>query len=229
MYGIKQPSHKGVPPNDSMPHLETTSATEAYRQRCEDRLAVFATGERAVIVVADGAGGVGAGELAAEAVVREVEAHYAEINTADGWTELLRQIDCRVGPGESTAVVVDIRPYGMAVASVGDSQAWIIADGAIDDLTRDQQRKPLLGSGQAAPVARMHPPLAGLLLVATDGFFNYAKAEEVTRLVTNTDFYSTPRKCIELVRLPSGELWDDIAVVVARVKPATNTRQRYAI
>jgi hypothetical protein len=32
-------------------------------------------------------------------------------------------------------------------ASVGDSRAWIVCDGDVNDLTAKQVRKPLLGSG----------------------------------------------------------------------------------
>src|SRR6186997_2050497 len=118
-----------------MPHVETVTATESYRERCEDRVAVFTFDERTVIVVADGAGGVGSGDIAAEAVLREIEPDLPRIHSADEWADTLRQIDCRISPGESTAVVVDVRPYGIAGASVGDSEAWIIKDGKITNLT----------------------------------------------------------------------------------------------
>ena len=49
-----------------MPHVETVTATESYRERCEERVAVFASDERTVIAVADGAGGVGAGDIATD-------------------------------------------------------------------------------------------------------------------------------------------------------------------
>ena len=55
-----------------MSQFETVSATQAYRERCEDRVAVFTHQERTVVVVADGAGGTGAGDVAANAVIR----HY---------------------------------------------------------------------------------------------------------------------------------------------------------
>lgn len=212
-----------------MPHVETVTATESYRERCEDRAAVFHTDTRTVIVVADGAGGVGYGDAAAESIIREIEAEHARIHSADQWVDTLRQLDSRIGPGESTAVVVDLRPYGIAGASIGDSQAWIIRDGTIIDLTRNQNRKPLLGSGMASPVAFMNPQLDGLLLIATDGFFDYAKRDAVTRMIAKSDYYSIPRNCVDLVRLPSGELWDDIAIVAARLATKQRTRKRYSV
>ena len=190
---------------------------------------MFAHDARTVIVVADGAGGSGAGALAAKKVIREVESGYTQIHSAAEWSVFLRQIDCRINDGESTAVVVDIRPFGIAGASVGDSRAMIISEELVTELTIHQHRKPLLGSGQAEPVGFTSEPLDGVLLVGTDGFFNYAKPEAIRALVIADDFPTLPRRCIESVRLKSGEYWDDIGMVAARNRPRSKTRQRYVI
>lgn len=212
-----------------MPKLETVTATAAYRDRYEDRFDVITHEDRTVIVVADGAGDAGCGDVAAESVLREVKSAYRSIHSADQWADLLRQTDHRISLGESTAVVVDVRPYGIAGASVGDSCAWIINYEKVDNLTRNQIRKPLLGSGNASPVPFIHRPLDGVLLVGTDGFFDYAKRDAITAMIVRSDFYTIPKQCIEMVRLPSGEMWDDVAVVAARNAPEHRTRKRYAI
>jgi serine/threonine protein phosphatase PrpC len=212
-----------------MSKLETVTATQSYRDRCEDRVAVISHDDRTVIMVADGAGGVGFGDLAAETIVREIKSAYSAIHSADQWAELLRQIDHRIAMGESTAVVVDVRPYGIAGASVGDSCAWIVHHDQVHDLTRNQARKPLLGTGHASPVAFVHGPLHGILLVATDGFFDYAKREAITPMIAQSDFYTIPKQCIEMVRLPSGDMWDDVGIVAARNRPPYRSRKRYSI
>ena len=212
-----------------MPHVETVTAVAAYRKRCEDRVAVFASEERTVIVVADGAGGIGFGDIAAAAVVREIETGFHHIHSADQWADALRQIDLRIPAGESTAVIVDVRPYGIAGASVGDSEAWIINGEELANLTVHQNRKPLLGSGAVSPVSFNCSPLRGLLLVTTDGFCNYVKRERVPRMIAESDFFSIPRRCIESVRLPSGDLWDDIGIVAARIPPQSLSRKKYSI
>ena len=212
-----------------MVFLETASATEAYRKRGQDRVEVVQLEDRVVIIVADGAGGVGAGDAAAETVIREVKSCYDRIPSADQWASVLGQIDQRIGEGESTAVVADVRRYGIAGASVGDSQAWIVDGENIVSLTAQQNRKPLLGTGLANPVGFVHPPLNGVLLIATDGFFNYVKRRQLTMLVAQSEFCTIPRKCIELVRLPSGDLWDDIGIVAARISRPIKRRQRYEI
>ncbi|MFO0817997.1 MAG: PP2C family serine/threonine-protein phosphatase [Pirellulales bacterium] len=180
-------------------------------------------------MVADGAGGVGYGDLAAESVIREVKSSFPAIHSADQWADLLRQIDHGISIGESTAVVIDIRPYGIAGASVGDSCAWIINYSQVDDLTRNQNRKPRLGSGNASPVSFTHAPLNGVLLVATDGFFDYAKRDAITPIIAQSNFYTIPNRCLEMVRLPSGDLWDDVGIVAARNPPQHRSRKRYSI
>jgi serine/threonine protein phosphatase PrpC len=211
-------------------HYETAQLTVAYRNRCEDRVDVIHEDERPVIAVADGAGGIGGGDLASEAVIREVRAAHLHVSDADSWERELRQIDFRVGPGESTAVVVDVRPDSIAGASVGDSQAWIIQEGNLIDLTAQQNHKPLLGSGKAGATGFSAGPLKGILLVATDGFCSYTKRQRVIDLVVQSEeFLEIPRRCVELVRLPSGALWDDIGIVVCRVQPPRRPLRRHAL
>lgn len=142
---------------------------------------------------------------------------------------VFRQIDCRIGDGQTTAAVVDVRMFGIAGASVGDSRAVIVKDGAISELTANQKRKPLLGTGMAEPIGFVGPPLEGLLLVGTDGFFNYAKPAAILATIAKSDFQTLPRKCIDMVRLPSGDYWDDIGVIAVRHRPRSATRRRFKV
>jgi len=101
-------------------------------------------------------------------------------------------------------------------------------DGELHNLTAHQQRKPLLGSGKAQPVAFHDGPLRGILVIATDGFCNYVKRPELIRTVVTSEFFSLPRKLLDLARPKSGELWDDVAIVVCRNQPRPKRpRQRY--
>jgi serine/threonine protein phosphatase PrpC len=212
-----------------MTSFETSHVIEAYRERCEDRIDVIVDGDRTLIVVADGAGGTGDGHIAADTVIRETRANYTEVQTSTDWSKFLSQLDFRVNNGESTAVIVDVRPDCILGASVGDSCAWVIDGGDITDLTRTQIRKPLLGSQAAKPAPFWHGPLNGILLVGSDGFFDYVKRDKITPLIGRTEFFSVPRACVDMVRLPSGELWDDTTIVVCRVRRAGTSRKRYSI
>ncbi len=114
-------------------------------------------------------------------------------------------------------------------AGVGDSKAWLLENDRLDDLTQFQVRKPLLGSGEAQPVGFEHPPSQGLLLVGTDGFCNYVRRETLRKEILWIDFPVLARKLVEMVRLPSGELWDDVGVVACRPRRPARGRKRYEI
>jgi serine/threonine protein phosphatase PrpC len=204
-------SHRHV-----MLSFETTSLVVASQQRCQDRVRVVELDGGVVIVVADGAGGTGAGAEAAETVIREVVASASLDRDADGWCKVLHQTDHRIGVGESTCVVAARSASGIVGASVGDTRAWLLQDEEINDLTAAQVRKPLLGTGEARPVGFSHPPAPGLLLVSTDGFCNYVRRETLLREILWIDFAVLARRLVEMVRLPSGELWDDVGIVACR-------------
>lgn len=212
-----------------MTNFETTSVTVAYRQQCEDRVRVVEFDVGVVIIVADGAGGTVGGAQAAEAVIREVSAAASLERDAASWCEVLRQTDYRVGVGESTGVVVARSCRGIVGASVGDSRAWLLDDDGLNDLTAGQARKPLLGSGDARPVGFSHGPSQGLLLVATDGFCNYVRRETLLREVRWIDFPVLARKLVEMVRLPSGELWDDVGLVACKPRRLARSRRRFSL
>jgi serine/threonine protein phosphatase PrpC len=112
---------------------------------------------------------------------------------------------------------------------VGDSRAWLFEDGEVNDLTRGQLRKPLLGTGEARPVGFSHPPSQGLLLVCTDGFCNYVRRDNLLREVLWIDVAVLAHKLVEMVRLPSGDLWDDIGIVACRPRRLARNRGRYEI
>lgn len=211
-----------------MSRYETTTVTVAAQQRGDDRIAVRDFDDGVVIVVADGAGGTGGGAQAADAVIREVTAAADLAHDAAKWCEILRQTDLRIGSGEATCVVAAWTAAGVVGASVGDSRAWLLDHGELTDLTKDQVRKPLLGSGDARPVGFTQPAAQGLLLVATDGFCNYVRRDVLLKEIHWIDFAVLARKLVELVRLPSGDLWDDIGIVACRPRRMTG-RRRYEL
>ncbi|HWG44385.1 MAG TPA: hypothetical protein VN688_16525 [Gemmataceae bacterium] len=212
-----------------MHEFETTSITVAYRQRCEDRVKIIEFGDGVVIAVADGAGGTGDGGQAAETVIREIAGTASLEHDSTSWCDILRQTDFRVGAGESTCVVVAWSLKGIVGASVGDSKAWLIDHDDLKDLTKHQFRKPLLGSGEAHPIGFEYSSLQGLLLVSTDGFCNYIQRDTLLRSILWFDFAVLAHKLVEMVRLPSGELWDDIGIVACRPRRTERSRKRYEI
>jgi serine/threonine protein phosphatase PrpC len=188
----------------------------AASRSSQDRARVCTVEDGWIIVVADGAGGTGNGAIAADAIVSAVE---RATTIGHDWRALLAELDrdpARLGNGQSTAVILAIATTGAITgASVGDSGALLLRDGIVDDLTLGQSRKPLVGAG-CVPVHIETARLAGTLLVATDGLLRYASHADIARIAASPDLAVASRALIDLVRLPSGALQDDVAVVLCR-------------
>ena len=173
--------------------FETSKIVVPQSGRCQDQVAVKEFDSGIVIVIADGAGGSGNGDIASRAVTAEVEAAASMDHDAEAWCQLLRQVDQRIPAGESTCVVFSVSTNGVVGPSVGDSQLWQLQDAKIRNLTESQVRKPLLGSGDATPVAFTHPETTGILLASTDGFSNYVRKERLLREYLWHEFALLPR------------------------------------
>jgi serine/threonine protein phosphatase PrpC len=188
----------------------------AGRSGGQDRATVTELGNDIMIVVADGAGGTGNGAVAAQAIVDAVCARAGETRDL---AVLLAELDrdaVLLGHGQSTAVALVVGPGGIGGASVGDSGAWLVGDNEIVDLTEHQVRKPLVGAG-CIPVAFDAGALdGGTLVVGTDGLFRYAKRDDIARLAREPDLAAAARALVDRVRLPTGGLQDDVAVVLCR-------------
>jgi serine/threonine protein phosphatase PrpC len=206
--------------------LETAKVIEGYRAECEDRAEILEVGAAVLVVVADGAGGRPGGARAAEAVLDGVrQAAAAGFSGLDpwAWCKLLAEIDRAVSrdpaAGETTAVAATVTPAGLAGASVGDSAAWRVTAKGWYDLTRRQERKPFLGTGAARPVPFALGAWDGTLLVATDGLLKYTSAERIAEAARGPDLPRAAGQLVDLVRLRSGGLQDDVAVVLCRPSP----------
>ena len=184
----------------------------------EDRAAFFPTSNGAVLVVADGAGGMGGGAATAEALVAAVGSSL-DVQSAQGWATLLEMFDAGQHLGETTAVVCSIIDDQIVGASVGDSGAWRIDHRepvSIVDLTHAQRRKPLLGSGRAVVVPFAARLGDTTLLLASDGLLKYAPADRIAACLRGTDLDMAAGELLGLVRLRSGALPDDFSVLLAR-------------
>ena len=199
--------------------MQIAEIIEGSGGKCEDRLRVFDAPVGLVLVVADGAGGIGGGAEAAEAAVRIARQGAFTLSTPDACSKLLYNIDTEISKlssgGETTCVVAVVSLTEIYGASVGDSIAWLILDGGIVNLTEYQMRKPFLGSGTAHPVSFSRTRSPAKLLLASDGLVKYATAERISQCVLQTDVNTAARDLIEMVRYPSGKLPDDVAVILA--------------
>lgn len=186
----------------------------AARRHGDDRAQVFTTADGIVIALADGAGGTGNGARAAQAII-----DAAGTSRTTDLCALLDELDAdgaRLGHGQSTAVLLAVSETGISGASVGDSGAWLIVGANAVDLTAGQQRKPLVGDG-CVSYRIAAPPLAdGTLLVASDGLLRYAKEADIARIASGADLHAAARALVDLVRLPNGQLQDDVSIVLCR-------------
>ena len=173
-----------------------------------DRAAVYEVGDELVVALADGSGTSRAAALAAEAAVAAFARDAVDWDALDG--DL-----ARLG-GWCTAVRLKITANGIVGESIGDSEAWLFADDGPIELTEHQIKKPLLGDG-GIPVLFQAGLLAGAtLVVASDGLWHYAKLDAIAAVARGKDLATTATSLIELVRLPTGGLSDDVAVVIVR-------------
>lgn len=198
-----------------MSELERQVVVASQGATGQDRAAVFTRGHEHVAVVADGAGGTSGGAEAAALVlehVRRVVESDAALKSPTLWRQTLLEASIALEPvGQTTAVIIG-STYG---ASVGDSSAWLIRENTCVDLTEGQRRKPLLGGGLAEPVSfNLSLDYGDTLLLATDGLLKYVKADRICELARRPELAG--HALVDAARLPSGELQDDVAVILIR-------------
>ena len=202
---------------------EHARATAASRVRSQDSVGVYVRGDVLVVALADGGGGMRRGEVASRSLVAVVEAavgdpHFA-LEEVRPWIDLLRATDASLAAnhaGETTGVVVVLGRHGFVGFSIGDSEAWVVSPAGVDNLTVGQHTRHRLGSKHGTLVPFERPQLAGVLLVATDGLFKYAAAPVIAGIVREGTVAEAADSLIDLVRLRSGNMADDVAVVLVR-------------
>lgn len=203
-----------------MPDFRTAQLLAPLKGSGHDRVGVFGDPPEVVIAVVDGASGMPGAALAADTVLKGIRKASEDVTGARYWAEALSQIDREVEAhpmaGEAAAVVAAVTPDGVFGASVGDNRALLVYERTIVELTSKQARKPLLGSGLAVIVPFIYKAAGGTLLAATDGLFSYAKPDAVVSAMLDEDLEGIPKKLVDLARLPSGGLWDDVGLVLCR-------------
>jgi serine/threonine protein phosphatase PrpC len=182
--------------------------------RNQDRAHYFTSPDSVVLVLADGAGGFGDGARAADRVVTEAQALFSGVHNSP--TASLESADVALAREGilSTGVIVEIRRDRVIGASVGDSVAWLVTDGQVQELTAAQRRKPLLGDG-AFPVSFRTTELRGRLLLASDGLINYARRDAIISAANGGDLQVSAKLLVDLPRLASGDYPDDVSVILA--------------
>jgi len=245
---------------------------KGQRPNNEDHFAVVDTRRRGiradgVLIIADGMGGRNFGEQAAAAAVETVEESLAEmldsrdrgeVVMADVLASALRKANSRVyelasadedrkGMG-TTCVAAVIEGERMYVAHAGDSRAYLLREGALQQLTSDhsyvaEQVRAGAISEEGARKSRfrniitravgIEPTLEAevvdtevrpgdTVLLCTDGLSNMVEEEDIARTLAQS---ATPQaaadKLVGLANRNGGK--DNITAVVARLQAGTRT------
>ncbi|OJY22921.1 MAG: hypothetical protein BGO98_33340 [Myxococcales bacterium 68-20] len=195
------------------------SRAVASAKDSQDRADIFARGDHAVLAVADGAGGIGDGGRAADLFIERVRDAVLDTSfdllTPNAWHRLFADVDADLRSiGESTALVVVLAPGMLLCTTAGDSEAWIVHAHDVERLTGGSNRARL-GSGRAKTSSVTRRELDGRLVVATDGLFSHVPEHRILEVVRGERFGRIADALVESARLPSGDLCDDIAVLVA--------------
>jgi serine/threonine protein phosphatase PrpC len=191
----------------------------AGNTQLQDRLEIYSEEEdRTVVALADGAGGSSGGAEAAQTLIRIVAENKALLRSAGDCVALLQTADEQISDdavaGETTGLVLITQRFRIFGASAGDSEAWFYSLDAMMHLTRDQRRKPFLGSGGASAAAFSFEAREGLILIASDGLWKYTSQEKIAAEVQRADRSTLLDRLSNLVRLRSGALQDDVAMAI---------------
>jgi PPM family protein phosphatase len=229
--------------------LECAVRTDVGRVRKNNEDSVFATSRLAA--VADGVGGHAAGEVASQAVIdvlAALEKSWLSEPLSSALGEAVLAGNERVGfiaacrpemEGMSTTLTAVALDEDYVVANVGDSRTYLLREGELTQLTRDDsylqmliesgamnpedarghpQRNVVLevldGSPERMPTVTTHPARAGdRLLLCSDGLSDVLDAE----VIRDTLAGHSCDRCAELLveMALDGGARDNVTVVVA--------------
>jgi PPM family protein phosphatase len=161
--------------------LACTARTHVGLVRANNEDAVFASPR--LVAVADGVGGAAAGEVASRAVI-DALVHLDKCRLRDRLDNALA--DAVVRGNERVGFIAACRPAmagmsttltavalgddGYVVANVGDSRTYLLRDGELTRLTRDDSFVQLMvDSGELTVAEALSHPRRSLVLEALDG------------------------------------------------------------
>src|SRR5262249_9467668 len=139
----------------------------------------------------------------------------------DAWVGLFRETDAGIAAhraGETTGVVVALGPRGIVGVSTGNSEAWLVGLEWVDNLTVGQRTEGRLGARRTTPTPfQRAAPKPAVLVVASDGLFKFAAPDVIASVVRTQAIGPAAENLVELVKLRSGKVAEDVAVVLVRL------------
>ncbi|HXG94400.1 MAG TPA: Stp1/IreP family PP2C-type Ser/Thr phosphatase [Blastocatellia bacterium] len=212
-------------------------------------------GERGgLLIVSDGMGGAAAGEIASEMAVTTIKESLIEQADGANISERLKQAteeaneriwslsqeNAEMAGMGATVTAVVVRETVAHIAQVGDSRAYLIRNGQIRQLTKDQSlAQMLLDAGAIQPEQAHSVPQNVImqalgtqpnirvamtelqlyrddhLVLCSDGLSNKVEPEEMIDIIEDAeDLSSASEELIRLANERGGE--DNITVIIAR-------------
>src|SRR3954454_5167409 len=230
--------------------LEATARSDVGRRRANNEDSVFASPR--LVAVADGVGGAVAGEIASRTVIDALhhldkcrlessldEALAGAIAAGNDTIAFLASAQPELTGMGTTLTAVALDGDGYVVANVGDSRTYLLRDGELERLTRDDSwLQEVTESGALSPdEARAHPyrsvVLAALdgdprrtpalrrvaaragdrLLLCSDGLSDFVDEGEIAETLALAPRETCADRLIELALATGGR--DNVSVVVA--------------
>jgi PPM family protein phosphatase len=254
--------------------ISSGGCTDVGRVRSNNEDAFRVVASLNLFVLSDGMGGEAHGEVASELAVETVSSHCREAESDPSETffgkrradlsektnrlasavvlanrkifESARKNPLRHGMG-ATVTALWLNGQRMSIAHVGDSRAYLLRTGALEQLTRDhslvaeQVRRGIL-TPQQADRSEMQSVLiralgtqedvevdadefglmnGDIVLLCSDGLTRMVTDPEIaSTLLTQADAQSAAERLVSLANENGGE--DNITVVVVNLQPASN-------
>jgi serine/threonine protein phosphatase PrpC len=251
-FGLSDPGR--VRKNNEDAFLVTALADAGDGAAPTEVVTLDASEQPVLLAVSDGMGGADAGEVASALVVESLRRAMQEAK--GDWDEMTKKAveranrevwDAARAPGRkgmgATVTAVCFRGTHAYIAEVGDSRAYLIRDGRVRQVTRDQSFvQYLLDAGALKPEEAEKYPMKNVvlqamgqspdvqvalgrlelrrgdrLLLCSDGLSNMVKAPEMREILdSETTLDAGCKKLIEKANERGGE--DNITVVVAAVE-----------
>ena len=234
--------------------LRCAAVTDRGLVRAANQDAVFA-GAR-LLAVADGMGGMAAGDLASAIVIEAIgplEADHADGQLVDVLRAAIEDASARIraavaedptrdGMGTTlTAVLFSVTGSEIALAHVGDSRAYLVRDGVLQQMTKDDtfvqmlvdegvitadqasshpRRAVVTQALQGDPVepaySTMTPQAGDRWLLCSDGLSNVVREETIAEVLAGSpERTDAAHRLVDLARRAGGP--DNITVVVADI------------
>jgi protein phosphatase len=239
--------------------LAVASLTDVgnVRKNNEDSKGIFAGSEPSrghLLIIADGMGGAAAGEVASGIAVETVRTTYFDAPTGTRPEEALRFAieaanasihrraveDPKLGGMGTTCTAVAVVGRGVSFGHVGDTRAYVAANGSLNQLTRDHSLAAEFarsgGDGGAPARAKnvltrclgvkpevkvdaseraIELPDDAVLVMCTDGLTNLVEDGEILHVVSMHLPDGACKRLVALAKERGGP--DNITVIVARL------------